>query len=713
MDTRFTTPLNTNIIAGRYVAPPAPEVPALLRTAGMILTASGSSVTLRACGAPESLFCADLKSVPLCAEKSGDTIYVMTAEGCHRIIAGESGFIHLPPHRQLPPVSFSADRKGVVRLLTISVKSSSGVSLSDGISPVSTLHKKLTAGLDYVYRELQASVSDASLFMQPVLVRCRFVDSSGATLMLTPPQLLGTDPLWQCHAVHTASVTKRSDTDFTINPFTLTAVAWQPAVSLPPSTHPSMQGVEAVRIEISSPVDFYDPAQPVAIRIARPRDNSPECHAYLSGADYGSDRKLRAKVESMTGTDAVFEVARTVALRPVVQRVLIKQPRRNAASSGGVAQAQPLNFSAGCSVRSGDTVAWGNITQLPFTPPHPAQILASGEERFDCTVGFYTHSGLLCSASGTVSGASRSFVHEFSCPDPEVCAVKVTFADTGASISASMTPCGGAAVAWHDSGEVTDLPDAVAASVRVSRCVSIVSALAADPLVPVSRVDACDGDITGLVPACRSQSSWDFSRTHLIALSLSGIHAVCFNSRAGYVSSTLIDRRSAPAGGIFAPDAVYVPVLGGVVRVTGARSCGYIPLPFEARRLAYREPQQLVLCRGESDEALWIAPDGELALVGAQGRIAFNSEVTLPKSTAPRYLTVPLLADSFSGKLTLLGDCGDSSVPALCHRCADIVGSVTEPLRIRVASRPRKMRAIVSLVGSASPDFAINRPFIS
>lgn len=123
MDTRFTTPLNTNIIAGRYVAPPAPEVPALLRTAGMILTASGSSVTLRACGAPESLFCADLKSVPLCAEKSGDTIYVMTAEGCHRIIAGESGFIHLPPHRQLPPVSFSADRKGVVRLLTISVKS--------------------------------------------------------------------------------------------------------------------------------------------------------------------------------------------------------------------------------------------------------------------------------------------------------------------------------------------------------------------------------------------------------------------------------------------------------------------------------------------------------------------------------------------------------------------------------------------------------------
>ncbi len=119
MDTRFTTPLNTNIIAGRYVAPPAPEVPALLRTAGMILTASGSSVTLRACGAPESLFCADLKSVPLCAEKSGDTIYVMTAEGCHRIIAGESGFIHLPPHRQLPPVSFSADRKGVVRLLTI------------------------------------------------------------------------------------------------------------------------------------------------------------------------------------------------------------------------------------------------------------------------------------------------------------------------------------------------------------------------------------------------------------------------------------------------------------------------------------------------------------------------------------------------------------------------------------------------------------------
>ena len=189
--------------------------------------------------------------------------------------------------------------------------------------------------------------------------------------MLTPPQLLGTDPLWQCHAVHTASVTKRSDTDFTINPFTLTAVAWQPAVSLPPSTHPSMQGVEAVRIEISSPVDFYDPAQPVAIRIARPRDNSPECHAYLSGADYGSDRKLRAKVESMTGTDAVFEVARTVALRPVVQRVLIKQPRRNAASSGGVAQAQPLNFSAGCSVRSGDTVAWGNITQLPFYSAAP------------------------------------------------------------------------------------------------------------------------------------------------------------------------------------------------------------------------------------------------------------------------------------------------------------------------------------------------------
>lgn len=717
MNTNFTSPLNTNIIGGVYIAPPAPYIPALFHSSDLLLTASGSSVTLRSTAAGENLFSADLGDTPLCAERSGNTLYIMTPSGCHRIIATSAGYSHIPPFATLPPVNFSLKTQAQLQYLTSAVESASGSSLTNGINPASTLFKRISAELAHTYSRLSSAISSAAMFFQPVLARCRFVDSAGATLMLSHPQLLGVGEGWQCLGGLSTSVTKYSDTHFVINEFTLSATPWQPKLIIPAASHPSMKGVAAVKVELSQPIDFFDPDSTLALRIERPRDNAPVCTAFIPGSDYGSKASLHSRVKTILASRSSFtEVASwrpEASWREVTIPPAPALPASCGAASLSTTSSIPLSFAARHVVRSGDTIAWANLTLLPFTPPHPAQILAPGNDTFTCTVRFLTHSGLLCSSTAEVDSASRSFAAMIACPDPQVCAVEVTFADTAATISATMRPFGSVAVSFPatDGPANASLPHSPLPP--VSRPGSILSALATDPLVPVSQVNSCAGAITGLAPACRSQSSWDFSRTHLIAASTAGIHAVCFNSRAGYVSATLIDPRPAPSGALFAPDAVYIPVAGGIVLVTGARARKFIRLPFDVGQMHYCTDEQMVVGRSSSGSSLWIAPTGELSLIGDEGRVSFSAEIAVPSSSRPLFLSVPVLTSSFAGSLTMFGHSGNHLAPSACYGCASINGAIPAPLRMRVASLPPRLRVIVCLSGSTAPDFSISTPRIS
>lgn len=715
MNTHFTNPLNTNVVAGHYVAPPGDFTPALYSSPEVTITASGTSVMLSRRAGEPPFFTADLGAEPLCAEMNGDTLFIMTPDGCHRIVVSSGGnesanpAIAIPPPRQLPPVRFAITPCGLVQKTTVALASTSGVSLTDGIPPGSTLYKKITAAINGAYSELATALEGGRMFMQPVLARCRFVDSSGATVMLSCPQLLGGEPMWQCLSELTATITRQSDTSFTINPFVLSAEAWRPEITIPAGFHPAMQGIAAVQVEMSDPVDFFDLGLPASVRIARAQGSQPVCIATLAGAGYGSVAAIRSRLCSMLAKGVDFKVVMTLTPEQGEMPVTITPPVRDMPAELRT-DAVPANFAAAHCVRSGNTTAWANITPLPFTPPAPQSLLVPGTESFSCTVRFHTPSGLLCASSGTVTAASREFIPLLLCPDPEVSLITMTFDDTGDVISAPMRPNGPFAIAFADD-PLPALPAAADTPVAPAPAPgTIISARADDPLVPVSTINACPGAITGITPACRSQSSWDFARTHLIALSTAGIHAVCFNSRAGYVSSTLIDPRAAPAGGLFAPDAVYVPVEGGIVTVTGARSRSFVPLPFDVNALSFREPEQLVLCRGDDGNALWISPSGEVALTGAPGYV--ECRFLLPPGRGGAFLKVPLLATHFSGTVKLLGDSGDASAPQFCYGCASLSGPLTSPLVMRVARRPPAFRTSVAVSGTASPDFSITTPAI-
>lgn len=711
--------LNTNILHGCMIGrPDCGELPVAQNSEAAVY-ASESTIMLkrRSDGAVLQTF--DAGAEARCGIACGGGFIIMTDAGALHIYK-ESGEWRLAGESmQSPGALFVAEPAGTISRSTQSFTSSSGVSLTEGAHSGSSLRRRISSALAEAYGEVRAEAADAGLFVQPVVARCRYVDSGGATVSVSAPQLVGAEGLWQCMKLAPVDIARRSDTDFTVSPMTVSAQAWRLEVTVPARTAPGMERVARVMVEVSGEIDPVDEHAVSAVRFERVRDTSPACTVGLPGATVGmaprveSLRREAAAIAARMGDCSRVALIAEPGDAPARWRVMPGEGARRAES---VAPGQsllacvraPHSFAARHALRSGDCVAWAGITPRAFRGYHPAEILAPGEDSFICTVEIFGGDALIASRTERVSGRSRAFAPMVSYPHPGAGEMRVTFADSGGSIAAALSPCGDIAVAFD--GAAPQESGTAGAQVFFGKSLpgAVISADIADPMAAVSCIDVCAGRISGLTPACRSHSSWDFARSHLYLFADTGIYALCFNAGRGYVSSTVIDTRSAGRGGVYTSQGVYAPVSGGVVKITGARTRQFIALPIEAEAVRAVGSEENILCTSAAGESVMIdAADGAMCRVGDAGAVEWSAEVKMPAGSYVLFAEVAMIAGHFCGTLEAVADGGRAGSASVTLGAIRVDGAVEAPLRWRILPAPRRARTVIRLSGMAEAPLTI------
>lgn len=680
--------MNTNILNGEFAPVPHLSDTALISNASVILTAENSTLTLYSADSPNTvLLSATLPSPPLCALDCGNTIIIMTLEAVRHIVNVQGQWTLLPEESLAPAVSFFAEPQGIIQASTPSFISVSGTSLADGIMPGSSLQRKITSALTGAYTSLTAAAHEAGLFMQPVIARCQFVDAGGATVAVSTPQIVGLPDLWQVLSPVSASVTKKSDTNFTIAPFTLSATPWKLHLDLTElSSHPHFSRIASVRVLISNPLDFLDTKVQSPVRFSHTHGNSPECTAAVPGATVAlspSIAPLKDQAVKAARSASGFYLAAT--LPPSADGAVIAAP----IAPEQVEVRQPCRFSASCVTHSGDTVLWGDTHRLPPLPIHPADVLSHGSETLTVTVELLSGSDIIASHTAVAESVSRTPrpILFSDCPDAD--AVKITFAD---------------------SGETVTVP--VLASSADSHRGGLLSASLADPLVPVASVPVSSSRITAVTPACRSRSAWDFSRAHFYAFSQEGTHVVSFSPKAAFLSSSLIDNRPAAGPAVFTPAGVFSAVQGGLALFSGSNARFFYPLPEDAVELHYNPSHNLVLAVSAQGSRYWITPQGESALIAPMPQFVYEQILTSVSSRSPRMAVVPVLAENIEGTLQITADSGVENEAAFTAAAATLNGKVVQPVALRIVNSPHRSRVRLRVAGTASPDLHLSPAFI-
>ncbi|MDE6652376.1 MAG: hypothetical protein K2K08_08235, partial [Paramuribaculum sp.] len=344
--------MNTNIINGQFAPIPDFTHTALLRTPRIILTATNSTITIYSADSPYPvLLSATLPSPPLCALDCGDTVIVMTSTAQRFIVCTQGQWTLIPEETMVPVVSFYAEPQGILQAATVSFASSRGTSLSNGIMPGSALQRKITSALIGAYTSLTDAAREGGLFLQPIVARCLFLDAQGAIVAVTIPQIVGLPDLWQAVSPISTSVTKRSDTDFTISPFVVSATPWKLHLDLSMlSTHPHFSRITSVKVLITAPVDFLDSKARSPLRFSGVHGNSPGCTAAVPGATVAlSPAVARLKNEAVRAARSTQGYFIAATLNPNVTGAVIAPPVAPVAVQLNL----PARFSASCVTRSG------------------------------------------------------------------------------------------------------------------------------------------------------------------------------------------------------------------------------------------------------------------------------------------------------------------------------------------------------------------------
>ena len=680
--------MNTNILDGHFAPVPDFADTAILRTQRVILTADNSTLTIYSAATPHTiLLSATLPSPPLCALDCCDTVIVMTERAIRYITCSAGQWTLLPEETVAPAVSFSAEPLGIVQATTASITSSRATSLAEGVPPSSTLQRKITSALATAYSSLTASAREGGLYIQPVVARCLFLDSSGCVIALSSPQLVALPRLWQAVEPVSASVTKRSDTDFSISPFTLSVTPWKLHLDLSAlASHPLYPAMASVKVLVSPPVDILDKKALAPVRFSHTHGNSPICAATLPGATEAfsplTSRFMEAAAQMARSPSSLLHVA---TIPPHTSHAVIAPP---------VAPMRypfpPLcRFTASSVTRTGNTVAWADVRPLPPLPLHPAAILLPGTESFPVTVDMLAGDTVLSSVTleaGSLSHTPRPVI----CSDsPQVTHIRLTFLDTGTTLTLPVINTAPSLTDGH-----------------------IVSASFSAPLAPLASVQVSASPVTAVTPAARSQSTWDFSRTHLYAFSPEGTYAVSFSARGAFLSSALIDNRPALGSAVFTPHGVFAAVQGGLALFTGSAAKAFVPLPENASALYYRSADDLVLVLTHTGNRYWVTPQGQFTLIAPMPSFVYEEILSVRKATAPRIAVIPLLAEDIEAQMTIYADSGRLHEASFTCAAAEISGRADKPVALRIVDTPNRRRVWLRISGTASPDLAISTPAI-
>ena len=270
----------------------------------------------------------------------------------------------------------------------------------------------------------------------------------------------------------------------------------------------------------------------------------------------------------------------------------------------------------------------------------------------------------------------------------------------------------------------------------------ILPALFADPLAPVSALEATSGTIAAITPASRSSSSWDFARRHLYIFGSAGIHAVAVSAAMKAVSAHLIDSRSVVSARhvAWSPDGVYALSGRNLLSVGGSRAkviadsvsasaigwCGSTGrlycvtgatllrvrspdgswhssvLPGSAQYSVIGDGHRLLLCSATHI----LAPPGVPA---SQVDVRWQRRLRLARSGVPlalRGVEVHLVSSSAQLTVSLYGDNGSRCLSLIAS--VEVDGSVDAPLLLPVIFPCPFIYFSVSIEGTVAAGSALS-----
>ncbi|MCM1292031.1 MAG: hypothetical protein NC111_04315 [Bacteroides sp.] len=644
--------------------------------------------------------------------------------------------------------------------------------------------------LSSVYRMISETARSAGLWFQPTLMRYHLTDSSGERIYSSMPMLMSRGGRQLCNEI-SVDVTKPDTDKLSVPSITLQAEAYRLHlhISEEAARQLTAAGVRSIELTAMPQLHPLDASQLPAWRLVRSTGDSPVLTLTLPGAtDHFSSHDAMAarslhrlslmmdseerivSIIEMPSTGSELSVARTdmtdcdSEIRQTDR--LLAQPIATAADAADYSAtlmrqtSKPNSFTARAVEANGEVVAWADITPLPTTTVNIAELCSGFSDMpFEgaLTVGLADGSTTCLAISG--DRTPSEWAPLVSWPDPQATSltidllsadnrrlrgsVNLTAADDR-SAACRIDPKL-ASTPFTPTNELLPQPQTIANS-SARRAGAVMACRLTSPLTPLAAVECSHSPIVGLLAAVRSQSTWDFSRCHLYALSADAIHAVAVNASRRSMSATMIDPRGIdrPTAACRCDDCIMALHRGRLLRIAASRVTAHdIPLPTEGaytdvawddtlQRLWMRDsqgnlciydtqqgcmatlssPADIMQLRTE-DHTVWLTDSDELYRMDLKATVATTPvrwTVVLTPQPGRRLarVTARISASRFDGYLSV--EASDSTITALPPRRLmrlRFAGRCSRPIAVAVDA-PHRAFLTLTVTGNASADFSIH-----
>lgn len=241
----------------------------------------------------------------------------------------------------------------------------------------------LTADLLDAYAGLRRSSDSAGVFIQPVFARCRYLDSCGNTIFLTPPVIVSSENGFQCAGSLSSIINSESGTRGAIK---LSAETFSISINIPSE---ACRQVSKMLIEVTPQLDIVDFGGNATSAVMRNSDGNLTIRTILPMAPHTAIGIRRLASSALDHLESLFSVAAVIAnpfdgtsrtltigadaagaadVKSAVAALRKKltapiSPSTSVLIGNGTV---PHSFTCSAVAKNGDTLLMGDITILPF-----------------------------------------------------------------------------------------------------------------------------------------------------------------------------------------------------------------------------------------------------------------------------------------------------------------------------------------------------------
>lgn len=593
--------------------------------------------------------------------------------------------------------------------------------------------------LESAYRSMYIQAGTGNMLIQPIILRYKLLDGEGRTLFTSLPQIAASNSGWQLCDVMEAKISKRSDTDFTIESLTLTAKAYSLWVTIP-ETEPESD-VRTVEIEMSYPLHPLDFDEESEVRTVNASGNTPTARIGLPRATTGLAsrneeraerlRQMLAHSEKTLPTVKRFGIAgeRQVMLQPeslvgvkairmMTDKILSEEPALNEGGNETMANVNiPHGFKAERMTSSGDTTLYSGITPLPYEGTDPKELVGfdDGDEEIRIRSTVRLTNGRAVRKEVTITGDFGSLsvnpIAGFPGKDALSMTIEAKRGNEMKGLELELTPTADAKMA------INIAPD------MKKRAMTAVDATTWDepynPPAPerlhegtllcgrtgdrgrITGTTRTEGAIRGCVATDRGTGSWDNSKGHFYLLTEKEIEGVTAEGKTGSISVTELCRSKVETD-LTAGEGCYYGVTDeGIVKLSGGKA-ETIVRGMRVKRLGWSERLGMLVVLTASDVKVLIDSKGRRYEVTEEedefrwrGTVKTDGEA---RGLKVRSVSVKIRGDDVRGNAEVT--CYGKGREELLSRVS-FDRNIDEPLVINGIVSPRRWLAGVRVKGTS------------